>query len=100
MMGEHMIYLLARFKAQSGKEEALLELLKSVVLPTRSELGCVRYELHEESKEKGHFVFIKAFVDISAYEKHKNTRHYKIMMKEVPELITQKPEIIMLSKHL
>ncbi|MFT5704648.1 MAG: quinol monooxygenase YgiN [Shewanella sp.] len=100
MMGEHMIYLLARFKAQSGKEEALLELLKSVVLPTRSELGCVNYELHEENKNKGHYVFIKSFVDISAYEKHKNTRHFKHMMKEAAELITQEPEIITLSKHL
>ena len=99
-MGEHMIYLLARFKAQSGKEDALLKLLETVVVAARNELGCVEYELHKENKKSGHFIFIKKFVDSAAYEKHQNTIHFKHLMREAPKLISKQPEIIMLSKHL
>ncbi|TRY14815.1 antibiotic biosynthesis monooxygenase [Shewanella hanedai] len=95
-----MIYLLARFKAQSGKEDALLVLLESVVIAARNELGCVEYELHEENKNKGHFIFIKKFVDSAAYEKHQNTIHFKRLIREMTNLITTPPEIIMLTKHL
>ncbi|MEC4724483.1 antibiotic biosynthesis monooxygenase [Shewanella sp. D64] len=99
-MGEHMVFLLARFKAQSGKEDALLILLESVVMAARNELGCVEYELHKENNKRGHFVFFKKFVDNDAYEKHQNTIHYKRLMREAPKLISTQPEIIILSKHL
>lgn len=99
-MGEHMVFLLSRFKARSGKEDALLALLESVVLAARNELGCVEYELHKENKKKGHFIFIKKFVDNGAYEKHQNTMHFKRLMREAPKLISTPPEVIMLSKHL
>ncbi len=94
-----MINVLARFKAQSGKEQALFELLKSLVQPTRNELGCVKYELHEESQSLGQFVFIKSFVDHAAFEKHQNTGHFRRLRKEMPELIAQEPEFIILSKR-
>ncbi|BAJ03615.1 conserved hypothetical protein [Shewanella violacea DSS12] len=97
--GTNMINVLTRFKAQSGKEKALLELLKSLVQPTRNELGCVKYELHQENEKQGHFIFIKSFVDHAAFEKHQNTGHFKRLKKEMPELIAQEPEIIILSRH-
>lgn len=98
-MGKNMINVLARFKARSGMEQALLLLLKSSVQPARNELGCVKYELHEDCDNHGQFIFIKSFVDHAAFEKHQNTGHFRRLRKESPPLIAQEPELIILSKH-
>jgi quinol monooxygenase YgiN len=38
------IYLIVRFRARAGQEDALKQALGTLVAPTRREAGCVQYD--------------------------------------------------------
>jgi quinol monooxygenase YgiN len=45
------VTILAHFRAKPGKEARLLQELKRLPEPTRSEAGCILYELHESQTD-------------------------------------------------
>jgi quinol monooxygenase YgiN len=72
-----MIAKQVTFIAQSGHEEALRLLLSDMVLPSRAEPGCLRYDIYEMAKVPGHFVVVEAWEDEAALEGHKESEHYR-----------------------
>ncbi len=50
--------------------EMVLPLYQELVEKTRTEVGCIAYDLYHDHKQKGHFVFIEEWDDRVALNLH------------------------------
>lgn len=80
------VRVIARSVARRGMEDQLLELLRGMLAPTRSEAGCKLYELYE-SNEKGRFYFYEIWESQDALDRHAASPHFKHLERTVPELV-------------
>lgn len=88
MKPSHKPYtVLAIMNAKPGKEQALREMLSSLVEPTRQEEGCINYYLHESVDTPGEFMFYENWVSQEAHEFHRQTPHFKIWHAAKAELL-------------
>lgn len=67
--------IIATLTAKPGKEEELLSMLKALVAPTRTESGCINYELHRSHEHPGTFIFTESWASADLWEAHKNSPH-------------------------
>jgi quinol monooxygenase YgiN len=65
------------FIAKEGHTNQLKTLLESMVLPSRAEKGCLKYNIYQIENEPARFIVIEAWEDEEALEGHKNSKHYK-----------------------
>jgi quinol monooxygenase YgiN len=97
-MSDSNVLLVARFKAKSGKEEEVQNILESVVEPTRAEEGCLFYHLHRVKEDEGHFLFYECFRDEEAFQFHVETPYIKGFLDRQDELLAEPPDIHFLEK--
>lgn len=57
--------------------DAVLPLYEALVKATREEPGCLHYELCQDLKDPGHFLFIEAWKDEEALEAHIASHHFQ-----------------------
>jgi quinol monooxygenase YgiN len=69
-MADKKVTVLAKFKAKAGKEEALKKAIEACVAPTRAEAGCINYDLHQSSDDKGLFMLYENWVSKKVLEEH------------------------------
>ena len=67
--------VIARFAPLPEKDFDLRALLEGMVSPTRSEPGCLSYNLYEVPAE-GDLVLIERYDNQAALEHHRTTEHY------------------------
>jgi quinol monooxygenase YgiN len=88
-----LLTVVATLKAKPGKEEATRNALLGLVDPTRSEPGCVQYDLHESTETPGVFVFFEKWVDQDALEQHLEKPYLRALSARVDELLSEPPDI-------
>ena len=78
----------ATFLAREGCEEQLLAELAALMPPTRSEEGCIRYELNRSMSEPRRFVYIEKFNDDEHFNLHAKAPYVTRLLEEViPKLV-------------
>jgi quinol monooxygenase YgiN len=83
--GERLV-LVARFRAQHGRADALRSRLQQMVRLTVVEPGCLRYELHEDQGDPEHLVLLEVWRDQVALDRHMETEHVRGLVRDVPQL--------------
>jgi quinol monooxygenase YgiN len=81
-MAESPIILNVFIEAAQGREEELGNLLKGLVGPTRSEPGCLGYELNASREKPGAFLFYEKFADQAALDAHVASPHFQNFLKK------------------
>jgi len=71
------IVLNVHLEAVPGREKELEAELKKLLAPTRSEPGCVAYELHLDPENSVKFMFYEKFKSQAALDEHVNSVHFK-----------------------
>jgi len=71
------VILTAMVKAKPGHEDAVKEALLSVVEPTRKELGCLCYNLHQSKADPTQFMFYEQWASKGDLDAHGKTPHMK-----------------------
>lgn len=74
-MNDNNVILNVHMEAVPGHEEELAEQLLALVAPTRSEAGCLIYELHRDPENPGKFMFYERFVNQEALDSHTASPH-------------------------
>jgi quinol monooxygenase YgiN len=80
-MASSPIILNVFLEAAQGREEELAALLKTLVGPTRSEPGCLGYELNTSTEKPGAFLFYEKFADQAALDAHVSSAHFQNFLK-------------------
>ena len=92
-MADNTLRVIARLRAQPGKEADLKQVLVGLIEPTREEPGCIDYELLENLEDPREFTFIEEWESESALEAHFATDHIASALHEFPELLAQELDL-------
>jgi quinol monooxygenase YgiN len=76
-MSEQPIVLNVHMEAVPGREKDLKSELTKLLSPTRSEPGCIVYELHLDPEDPAKFMFYEKFKNQAALDNHVNSAHFK-----------------------
>ena len=97
-MAEKKITVVARIKAKAGMEEKVKQELLSLLSPTRSEKGCINYDLHQSFENKSLFMFYESWASKGDLEKHLGMPHMKSHMQKASEILAEPGEITVWEK--
>ena len=92
-MTDNTLRVIARFRAQPGKEADLKQVLVGLIEPTRGEAGCIGYELFVNLEDPREFTFIEEWRGESALEAHFNTDHIAAALLQFPDLLAQELDL-------
>jgi quinol monooxygenase YgiN len=92
-MSDNRVTIMARMKAKEGMEDKMKEELLSMVGPTRSEPGCINYDLHQSAEDKSLFFFYENWADKKDLEKHAKMPYFKAFMGKARDLLAEPAEI-------
>lgn len=90
---EETLRVIARLKAQNGKEVALGALLEGLVEPTRAEEGCIQYELLRNLEQPAEFTFVEEWRDEAALAAHFETEHIEQALGALPDLLAEELDL-------
>jgi quinol monooxygenase YgiN len=83
------VIVIAHFTAKPGKEKELQDFLESLVTPTRSEYGCLRYEVNQDLDDPSTFTFVETFADQTGFEAHCATPYVAQLFELLPILVKE-----------
>jgi quinol monooxygenase YgiN len=72
-----MLYITAIIKARPDAVEALTELFKPLVVSTRQEIGCHRYDLHRTLTDLTTFIMQEEWESEVSIQAHNNSDHFQ-----------------------
>lgn len=90
------VTVIATIKAKEGKsDEVRAELLK-LIEPTRSEAGCINYDLHLTSDDANCFVFYENWKSKEDLDQHLATTYISAFINQADNLLSEPVEIKLL----
>lgn len=92
-MTDATLRVIARFRAQPGREADLRQVLVDLIEPTLEETGCIGYELLENLEDPREFTFVEEWQGESALEAHFSTDHIASALQEFPGLLAQELDL-------
>ena len=84
-----MLTVTAHIKAKKGLEENLRKELLALIEPTRSETGCITYDLYQDQEDKSFFMFYESWRKKSDLEQHLQKPYIKRFMDKADELFVE-----------
>jgi len=84
------IVINAILRAKEGKEEALFQVMKSIVPLSRAEQGCIQYTLHVHDTDPRTFVFYEIWEHEEALEAHIQSEHYLKYRKQIEGIVEKR----------
>jgi quinol monooxygenase YgiN len=82
-MTDTAVTVVARIKVRPGTDSAALQLLGSIVSPTRDEPGCLAYDLHQSAADPTEFMFYERWSSDDALAAHSaSTAPHRVALRE------------------
>jgi quinol monooxygenase YgiN len=97
-MADEKVTVLARIKAKKGMEGKVRQELLSLLGPTRSEKGCLNYDLHCSKEDKSQFIFYENWVSKKDLDEHLTMPYMKAFMEKAHEFLSEPAEITLWEK--
>lgn len=85
--------VVARIRAKPGKEEEVKQALLGLVGPTRSEAGCINYDLHQSHDDPALFLFYENWTSKAALDAHAQSPHIQAFRARGREWLAEPAEI-------
>lgn len=92
-MAGAQLTVVATIKAKPGMEERVKEELLALVAPTRSEAGCLNYDLHQALDDSSLFVFYENWQSKGDLDKHLQTPHLQAFLGKADQLLARPIDI-------
>jgi len=67
--------IIADIHAREDLEDFVGGELRKLIEPTRSEAGCIRYELHHDLNDGRHFMFVESWASRELWQAHMRACH-------------------------
>lgn len=87
------VSVIARAKARPGMEEGLRQAIQEAVGPTRSEEGCINYDLHQGTEDPSEFMLYENWRSKADLDAHLQLPHITTLLEKLPELSENGVEI-------
>lgn len=70
--------IVANIHAKQDKIELVKKALQNLIGPTRSEAGCIQYDLHQDNENPAHFMFYEIWESRALWQTHMNAPHLAV----------------------
>jgi len=84
------VTVVAKVVAQANSIEAVKAELLKLIQPTRQEIGCIEYTLHQDNLDPAVFLFYETWESAAALGQHIQTDHYTSYIRAVDGKIKEK----------
>lgn len=88
-----LLTVIATLRARPGKEAELKDYLSTLVAYTRTEMGCVSYDLNQQQGDPGLFVMVEYWTGRSALDQHLSMPYMQEFAASVPALLASPPTL-------
>ncbi len=95
-MDSKKVTVLAKCIAKPGMEEDVKKEIMALVAPTRSETGCINYDLHQSSDDKTLFVLYENWISKEDLDKHLAMPYLKDFLDKADAILAEPVEITLL----
>ena len=92
-MADEKLTVVARCKAKPGREEEVEREIVALVEPTRSESGCINYDLHRSLDDGSVFLLYENWVSQQALDDHLATPYLQRFLGKADEILAEPVEI-------
>jgi quinol monooxygenase YgiN len=82
------LVLVANITAHSGKSAELRAALEALLVPTRAEVGCLQYDLHQDNNNAEAFVYFERWSDYDVWQDHMKTTHINAFLESTKDIIS------------
>lgn len=97
-MAEEKITVLAKVKAKEGMVKEVKQELMSLVATTRSEPGCIDYNLHQSTDDESLFMFYENWTSKQALDEHIQAPHLQAFIAKADKLLAEPLDITIWKK--
>ena len=84
--------IIATWKARSGSESAITDILRGLTEASRREPGCRFYQAQESHETPGAFVVYEIYDDAAAAEEHTRSDHFRNYVVEQAAVLLETRE--------
>lgn len=95
--GTDPVVIFATFVPKPGCEDEVRRALQAVLPPTRSEPGCLRFDLYACVEPVTTFRLFEIFTNRHAVDAHRETDHYRVYRATVMPLLQTAPVVTLLT---
>lgn len=88
-----MIKVVAKNFAKENKIDKILELAKELVEKTVKEVGCIKYEMYQNTKEPTELIMLEEWEIEEDLNNHMSSEHFKRIIPQMAEYLRKKAEI-------
>lgn len=81
------LHVVARIPAKPDQVEAVRDVLKGLIGPTRRESGCIKYELLQNNADQTDFTFVEEWESDAALDAHLQTAHVQAALAKFNDLL-------------
>jgi quinol monooxygenase YgiN len=92
-MDQETVHIVAHIVAREGEEARVQEQLEKLIVPTRAEPGCRKYELFVNEEKPGDFVFVEEYASDAAFQAHMDSKHVAAAIAGAVPLLALPPDI-------
>ena len=93
-----MLKVIAQDFIKPDAVDIVLPLYRQLVEQTRAEPLCVAYDLFENQKDPGHFIFVEEWPDQAALDAHCQTEHFTRLVPLINAHQRQNPTFLLMDK--
>ncbi len=95
-MAQGTVHVIATFLAEMGKEDEMEKALREIIEPTRSEPGCIRYDLLRSLIGANYveFVFVEEWESEEALDAHGQMPYIQGLRPRIKNLMGSLPRVI------
>ena len=87
------VTVLALFRAKPGLEEEVKQELMALQGPTRSEEGCINYDLHQSQEDPARFMFYENWTSREDLDQHLEMPYLKAFREKAGDLLAEPAKI-------
>jgi quinol monooxygenase YgiN len=87
------LYIFARFHAREGEEAAVAAALRNVIVPTRSEPGCLAIDAFRSIRDPSLFYLHSRWIDEAAFDIHAELPHTVAFLQRVEPRVDHPLEV-------
>ena len=97
-MNNQPLTVVAIVKAQPGKEAEVRRELLSLVAPSRRDVGCLNYNLHQGMDDACLFVFHENWASRDHLDRHLQKPDLQAVLARVGQMVAEPPQILLLNR--
>ena len=93
-MSDAKVTVVAKLKARPGLEDEVNKTLMALVAPTRTEDGCINYDLHQSQDDPSQFLFHENWVSREALDCHLAKPYLQGLMARADQLFAEPIDVM------